>query len=193
MLFTHDAIVEDETAASHLDVVQGEIDPGGIRIFGFRLVGKFVGQIGKIETAIVQTDNPRLWVLQPHLAQDDAPFEQGTRIDIGMEMIEPEKNLLAFALPDRQAIDIERHGKGIDTDLLDGYRTVQSLARLAHRDRLDDGRQHKETKQREDGDQNDKIKGVPNRFTGPVRPNQCLLLHEPLLPAIIRCRIYHTL
>ena len=89
-----------------------------------------------------------------------------------MEMIETDKNLLAFALFDRQPVDIERHGKRIDADILDRHRTMQCLACLANRHGFGDRRQHKETQQCKNGNQNDEPDGIAQQPAGTVRVDQ---------------------
>ena len=94
-----------------------------------------------------------------------------------MQVIETGKDLIAFAFADGKTIDIERHGKRIDTNLFDCHWPMQRLAGLLDGNGFNHRRQNKKAEQRKYCRRAQKIRRISEHATGSIHSLDSLAVH----------------
>ena len=124
----------------------------------------------------------KLRIHETHLADHKPPLDQRNRLEIDMQAVKTGKELITFALLDRQTFDIQCHGKWVDANLLDHNRTVQEFARLFNGNGLDHRRQNEETEECKNQRYRQKIHGIPKHAAASIQPCNFLVFHNGTCP-----------
>nr|WP_319240426.1 hypothetical protein [uncultured Propionivibrio sp.] len=161
MRFAHRPIIEGQRATGDADIADRKKRRLGVALW-WRFLRRFE-QIRKIVLPCLQTHDMRTRTIETQLANHHAPLEQGSGIEVDMQLVKSEENRVAISFLDRQSIDVKRHGERIDVNALHGDRAMQGFARLVDHYRFDNRRQDKEAENCEQDNGKCRVSRVAHR------------------------------